>query len=71
MARSSRDMQYSVLLQQCVFIRRLDPTLLHVQVSTPGVEAAAQVMVAEADALAALARATRPDLLVQVWPWDA
>ena len=38
------------------------------QVSTPGVEAAAQVVVAEADAIAALARATRPDLLVQVWP---
>ena len=39
------------------------------QVSTPGVEAAAQMMVAEADAIAVLARATRPDLLVQVWPW--
>lgn len=38
------------------------------QVSTPGVEVAAQMMVAEADAIAALARATRPDLLVQVRP---
>ncbi|KAK9839614.1 hypothetical protein WJX81_000975 [Elliptochloris bilobata] len=47
-------------------VRRLTDEVGLRRVSTPGVEAAARLMVAEAGALAALTAATRPDLLVQV-----
>ena len=60
-------MQCTVMQCSVIPIMRM-PMRCAVQVSTAGVEAAAQMMVAEADAIAALARATRPDLLVQVWP---